>query len=46
MIVPAATVSIPIATSQQIQFYPFDSYDSYPSASLDNRAPQPGGFHS
>jgi len=44
MIVPAAATSIPIITSQQLQLYPFDSYDSYPTAALDNRTPLPGGF--
>jgi hypothetical protein len=44
MIVPEAESSIPIVTSQQLLSYPFESYDSYPTASLDNRTPLPGGF--
>ena len=37
MITPVATTSIPISLSQQIQNYPIGSYNSYPTASLDNR---------
>jgi hypothetical protein len=40
--VPAT--SLPISLSQQILNYPVDSYDSYPTASLDNGAPFPDGF--
>ena len=36
---PVPTTSVPISLSQQIQNYPIDSYDSYPTASTDNSAP-------
>jgi hypothetical protein len=35
---------VPISLSQQIQNYPVDSYDSYPTASLDNSIPFRDGF--
>ena len=41
-LVPAT--SVPISLSQQIQNYPIDSYDSYPTASLDNSTAFPDGF--
>ena len=44
MITPAPATSLPISLSQQIQQYPPDSYDSYPTASLDNATPFPDGF--
>ncbi len=44
IITPAPTASVPIISSQQILNYPPDSYDSYPTASLDNRTPAPDGF--
>ena len=44
IVTPAAAASLPISLSQQIQFYPLDSYDSYPTASLDNASPLPDGF--
>jgi hypothetical protein len=44
IITPVAATSLPISLSQQIQNYPVDSYDSYPTASLDNSAPFPDGF--
>jgi hypothetical protein len=44
IITPVPAMSVPISLSQQIQNYPIDSYDSYPTASLDNSAPFPDGF--
>jgi hypothetical protein len=44
MITPAPAASLPISLSQQIQNYPLDSYDSYPTARLDNSSPFPDGF--
>ncbi|MGD0720010.1 MAG: alpha/beta hydrolase domain-containing protein [Roseiarcus sp.] len=44
IVTPASAVSVPIGLSQQIQNYPPGSYDSYPTAGLDNRAPFPDGF--
>jgi Alpha/beta hydrolase domain len=44
IITPVPATSLPISLSQQIQNYPVDSYDSYPTASLDNSAPFPDGF--
>jgi alpha/beta hydrolase family protein len=44
IIAPAPTTSLPISLSQQIQNYPPDSYDSYPTANLDNRNAFPDGF--
>ena len=44
IITPAPAASVPISLSQQILNYPPDSYDSYPTASLDNRTPAPDGF--
>jgi hypothetical protein len=41
-LVPAE--SLPIGLSQQIQNYPVESYDSYPTASLENSTPFPDGF--
>jgi hypothetical protein len=40
----ALLASLPISMSQQIQWYPPGSYDSYPTASLDNRTPFADGF--
>ena len=39
IITPVPATSVPISLSQQIQNYPIDSYDSYPTASTDNSAP-------
>ena len=44
IITPVAATSLPISLSQQIQNYPIDSYDSYPTASLDNSTPFSDGF--
>jgi hypothetical protein len=44
IITPVPATSVPISLSQQIQNYPIDSYDSYPSASTDNSAPFADGF--
>jgi hypothetical protein len=44
IITPVATPTLPISLSQQLQPYPFDSYDSYPTAALDNLAAGPAGF--
>ena len=44
IITPVPTTSLPISLSQQIQNYPIDSYDSYPTASTDNSTPFADGF--
>ena len=44
MITPRPATSIPISLSQQIQNYPVGSYNSYPTASLDNRTAFADGF--
>jgi hypothetical protein len=44
IITPVPAASVPISLSQQIQNYPVDSYDSYPTASTDNSAPFGDGF--
>ncbi len=44
IITPVAATSLPIVLSQQIQNYPIDSYDSYPTASTDNSTPFADGF--
>jgi hypothetical protein len=44
IITPTPTPGLPIGLSQQVQSYPFDSYDSYPAAATDNRAPFADGF--
>jgi hypothetical protein len=44
IITPVPATSVPISLSQQIQNYPLDSYDSYPTASTDNSAPLTDGF--
>jgi Alpha/beta hydrolase domain len=44
IITPVRTTSLPISLSQQIQNYPVGSYDSYPTASLDNRTAFADGF--
>ena len=44
IVTPAATPTLPIGLSQQIQGYPPDSYASYPAASLDNGAAAADGF--
>ena len=44
IITPVQATSVPISLSQQIQNYPIDSYDSYPTANLDNTAPFADGF--
>jgi hypothetical protein len=44
IITPVPATSVPISLSQQIQNYPIDSYDSYPTANLDNSAPFADGF--
>ena len=45
MITPVEAASLPIGLSQQIQAFPPGSYDSYPTASLDNRQADADGFH-
>jgi hypothetical protein len=44
IITPIAATSLPISLSQQIQNYPIDSYDSYPTASPDNSTHFSDGF--
>jgi hypothetical protein len=44
MITAAPTPSLPLSASQQVQYYPPDTYDAYPTAHLDNAASQPDGF--
>ncbi len=44
IITPVPTMSLPISLSQQIQNYPIDSYNSYPTASMDNSKPFADGF--
>lgn len=44
IVTPAPAASVPISRSQQVLTYPPDSYDSYPTASLDNATPSPDGF--
>jgi Alpha/beta hydrolase domain len=44
IVTPVPATSVPIILSQQIQNYPIDSYDSYPTANLDNSAPFADGF--
>jgi hypothetical protein len=44
IITPVPTPSLPISLSQQVQSYPFDSYDGYPTAATDNRTPFADGF--
>ena len=44
IITSAPATSAPISLSQQIQNYPIDSYDSYPTASVDNSTAFPDGF--
>jgi hypothetical protein len=44
IITPVPAASVPISLSQQIQNYPVDSYDSYPTASADNSTPFSDGF--
>jgi Alpha/beta hydrolase domain len=44
IITPVPAASVPISLSQQIQNYPVDSYDSYPTASVDNSTPFSDGF--
>ena len=44
MITPRVTKTLPIVTSQQLQIFPFESFDSYPTVSIDNRTPLPDGF--
>jgi Alpha/beta hydrolase domain len=44
IITPVPATSVPISLSQQIQNYPIDSYDSYPTANVDNTAPFADGF--
>ncbi|MBV8448383.1 MAG: hypothetical protein JO124_10390, partial [Hyphomicrobiales bacterium] len=44
MITPIEAASVPIGLSQQIQAFPPGSYDSYPTASLDNREAYSDGF--
>ncbi len=44
IITPVPAMSVPISLSQQIQNYPIDSYDSYPTASMDNSTPFADGF--
>jgi len=44
MITRTPTTTMPFSRSQQVLGPPPDSYDSYPTAKLDNRAPFPDGF--
>jgi Alpha/beta hydrolase domain len=44
MIAPRAAKTLPIITSQQLQAFPFESFDSYPTAAIDNRTPLADGF--
>jgi Alpha/beta hydrolase domain len=44
IITPIPATSVPISLSQQIQNYPVDSYESYPTASVDNSTPFSDGF--
>jgi Alpha/beta hydrolase domain len=44
IITPVPATSVPISLSQQIQNYPIDSYDSYPTASVDNSTSFSDGF--
>ena len=44
IITPVPATSVPISLSQQIQNYPIDSYDSYPTANVDNSASFADGF--
>jgi hypothetical protein len=44
IITPVPAASMPISLSQQIQNYPVDSYDSSPTASVDNSTPFSDGF--
>ena len=44
MIAAAPTPTLPLSASQQVQYYPPGTYDSYATASLDNSSPQPDGF--
>ena len=44
IITPVPAASLPISLGQQILNYPFDSYDSYPTANTDNSAPFTDGF--
>jgi hypothetical protein len=44
MITPRVTMTLPIVTSQQLQVFLFDSFESYPTVATDNRAPLPDGF--
>ena len=44
IITPLPATSVPISLSQQIQNYPVDSYDSYPTANIQQLAPFSDGF--
>jgi len=44
MITAAPTPTLPLSASQQVQYYPPGTYDSYATASLDNATPQADGF--
>ncbi|MDE3175311.1 MAG: hypothetical protein KGM15_04280 [Pseudomonadota bacterium] len=44
MVTSKPAANLPINLSQQIQFYPPDSYDSYPTFSRDNQTPAADGF--
>ncbi len=44
MVTPVATATLPIVASQQLQAFPFESFDSYPTAARDNRTPLQDGF--
>ena len=44
IITPVPATSVPISLSQQIQNYPIDSYDSYPTANVENSASFADGF--
>lgn len=44
IVTPTAASTLPIISSQQIQAFPLDSFDSYSAAAIDNRTPLADGF--
>jgi hypothetical protein len=44
MTTPVAATTLPISASQQLQSFPFDSYDSYPAAAIENAATSADSF--
>jgi Alpha/beta hydrolase domain len=44
MITPRVSKTLPIVTSQQLQIFPFESFESYPTVAIDNRMPLLDGF--